>query len=140
YRDWDMLLLALERRNFHEDHTVSPIREIHVEKSLPYKLLYLIVRLLGGRFTPYTIDEFAADRFCHTPDSNRCIDCGHDVGIFKTPLVNFISELPLIHWGGMIKSGWTYDLAIDGEKVERPLKEEVQHWLTEKWSRRRGYL
>ncbi|KAG8816931.1 hypothetical protein FRC17_000131 [Serendipita sp. 399] len=74
YRDWDILLLALGRRNFLKDRTVSPLREIYVNRPVPFKLLYMIVQLLGGKFASYAIEEFAADRFHHnSPISNRYI-------------------------------------------------------------------
>jgi hypothetical protein len=48
--DWDILLLMLERRNFLNQRRISSIKALIVDYDLPYRLLYPISELLGGRF------------------------------------------------------------------------------------------
>ena len=48
--EWDILLLMLERRNFLVQPGISLIKTLVVDNELPYRLLYPISELLGGRF------------------------------------------------------------------------------------------
>jgi hypothetical protein len=50
FMEWDILLLMLERRNFLAQPGISPIKTLVVNSELPYRLLYPISELLGGRF------------------------------------------------------------------------------------------
>ncbi|KAG8838376.1 hypothetical protein FRC20_006337, partial [Serendipita sp. 405] len=57
FKEWDILFLALERRNFLKDHSVSPIREIQMWYMLPYSVLFPLTQLLGGKFPSYSSVE-----------------------------------------------------------------------------------
>jgi hypothetical protein len=50
FADWDILLLMLERRNFLNQRGISSVKALVVDYSLPYRLLYPLSELLGGRF------------------------------------------------------------------------------------------
>ncbi|KAG8807473.1 hypothetical protein FRC17_004445 [Serendipita sp. 399] len=138
YNDWDILLLALERRNFLHDSMISPIREIHLTRPIPYKLIYLMTRLLAGKFASYvTIEELAATRFRHSPGPIRCYNCG--LSINSEPLSKAETAYGGEYLDPAIAKGWTYDIPTDGQTPDPPLKKDVDDWLKGKWSRRREY-
>ncbi|KAG8822026.1 hypothetical protein FRC17_009684 [Serendipita sp. 399] len=92
-----------------------------------------MTRLLAGKFASYSsIKEFAATRFRHTPGAIRS-------SIKSKPLRPAVTFCGGEYWDAVIKEGWTYDIATDGQIPDPPLKKEIDDWLKGKWSRRQEY-
>ncbi|KAG8822872.1 hypothetical protein FRC19_005092 [Serendipita sp. 401] len=128
--EWDILFLALERRNFLKDPNVSPIREIQMAFKPPYQILHPLTQLLGGRFPSYpSVEQYATVAFEETSDRQICYLC-------RLP-----SE-ELRKWDRFRESilkdwDWKHGYSIASEKANPPLKASVKSWLASKSNRRR---
>ncbi|KAG8774096.1 hypothetical protein FRC20_002552 [Serendipita sp. 405] len=128
--EWDILFLALERRNFLKDLNVSPIREIHMTFKPPYRILYPLAQLLGGRFpSSPSVEQYATVAFEETSERQICYLC-------RLP-----SE-ELRKWDRFRESilkdwDWKHGYSIASEKANPPLKAPVKSWLASKSNRRR---
>ncbi|KAG8822874.1 hypothetical protein FRC19_005094 [Serendipita sp. 401] len=128
-REWDILFLALERRNFLRDCTVSLIREIEMPTTPPYSFLYPLTQLLGGKFPEYpSAKQYATLGFDDISDRQICYHCRLSSDGFQRweEMSTNISE----DWD------WTYRSSTSGERSDPPLKASVEDWIAGKADRR----
>ncbi|KAG8818800.1 hypothetical protein FRC19_010307 [Serendipita sp. 401] len=128
-REWDILFLALERRNFLSNCTVSLIREIEMPITPSYSFLYPLTQLLGGKFPSYlSANQYATLGFDDISDRQICYHCRLSSDRFQRweEMSTNISE----DWG------WTYRSSIPGERSDPPLKASVKDWIAGKSDRR----
>ncbi|KAG8872507.1 hypothetical protein FRC20_009460 [Serendipita sp. 405] len=134
YVEWDMLILALERRNFLEDPSVRLIDEIDFRFAPPSsKLLTLITSLLAGVFVerlPLHQYSFAAvaRNFSSDSSTHSCLAC---LTVFKGD-TNDESNHPIFEQMNEIdESDMEHLFAVS----DPPLPDLIRLWLAGRVSR-----
>ncbi|KAG8769761.1 hypothetical protein FRC16_006573, partial [Serendipita sp. 398] len=129
YKEWDILFLVLERRNFLKDSKVSPIQEIEMPMTPPYRVLYPLTQLLGGMFPSYlSVEQYANVGFDEVSDRQICYHCRlpSDGSKMSKVTLEHISE----------DCDWTYNTPLVIEEPNPPLNASIENWLASKSDRR----